>query len=75
MKLHAYKGEKVGEVTFDSLKSEVCSAACEFFRPITIASKALVKGGQKVLEALRGRPIGKPHATKGDSSSHSKEAV
>jgi len=66
MKLRAYKDEKVGEVTFDSLKSEIRLAVRESFRPITIASKALVSGGEKVLDALRGRPIGKPHATKGD---------
>ena len=66
MKLRAYKGEKVEEVTFDSLMTEMRSATSEFFRPITIAFKALVSGGEKVLDALRGRPIGKPHATKGD---------
>ena len=68
MKLHAYEGEEVEEITLDSSKSEVCSAVREFFQPIAFVTKAVVSGGEHFLDALRRRTMRSGRAKKGDSA-------
>lgn len=68
MKLHAYKGEKVADVTLDSLKDEVRSAAREFFQPIAIVAGAVVSGGARVVGALQGHAIRRERLKKSDSA-------